>query len=48
VLAPFPGFFRIYWCYALSGKWRSRRRQAVIGDFENLQICRCSVRRRCS
>jgi hypothetical protein len=20
VLAPFPGFFRIYWCYALSGK----------------------------
>jgi hypothetical protein len=24
VLAPFPEFSRIYWCYALSGKRRSR------------------------
>jgi hypothetical protein len=40
VLAPFPGFSRIYWRYALSGKRRSRRRRGAIGDFGNLQICR--------
>jgi hypothetical protein len=43
VLAPFPGFSWIYWRYALSGKRRSRRRRDAIGDFENLQIYRCSV-----
>jgi hypothetical protein len=48
VLASFPGFSRIYRCYALSGKRRSRRRRDAIGDFENLQLCRCSVLRRCS
>jgi hypothetical protein len=48
VLAPFSGFSRIYRCYALSGKRRSCRRRGAIGDFRNLQICRCSVFRRCS
>jgi hypothetical protein len=47
VLAPFPGFFRIYRRYALNGKRRSRRRRGAIGDFGNLQNCRCSVLRRC-
>jgi hypothetical protein len=46
VLAPFPGFSRIYRRYALSGKRRSRRRRGAIGDFGNLQISRCSVLRR--
>jgi hypothetical protein len=36
VLAPFPGFSRIYRHYALSGKRRARRRRGAIGDFENL------------
>jgi hypothetical protein len=55
VLAPFPEFSRIYWRHALlppswnvSGKRHSRRRRGAIGDFRNLQICRCSVLRRCS
>jgi hypothetical protein len=48
VLTPFSGFYRIYRRYALSGKRRSRRRRGTIGDFGNLQICRCSVLRRCS
>jgi hypothetical protein len=48
VLAPFPRFSRIYRRYALSGKRRSRRRRGAIGDFGNLQMCRCSVLRRCS
>jgi hypothetical protein len=48
VLAPFPRFSRIYRHYALSGKRRSRQRRGTIGDFGNLQICRCSVLRRCS
>jgi hypothetical protein len=48
VLAPFPGFSRIYRRYALSGKRRSHRRRDAIGYFENLQICRCLVLRRCS
>ena len=41
-------FLRIYRCYTLSGKRRFRRRRGDSGDFENLQICRCSVLRRCS
>jgi hypothetical protein len=48
VLTPFPGCSRIYRRYALSGKRRSHRRRDNIGDFGNLQICRCSVLRRCS
>jgi hypothetical protein len=48
MLALFPGFSRIYRRYALSGKRRSRRRRDAIGDFGKLQICRCSVLRRCS
>jgi hypothetical protein len=44
VLAPFPGFSRIYRCYALSGKRRSHQQRGAmgdfIGDFGNLQICR--------
>jgi hypothetical protein len=48
VLAPFSEFSRIYRCYALSGKRCSRRRRGAIGDFGNLQICRCSVLRRSS
>jgi hypothetical protein len=48
VLAPFSGFSRIYRRYALSGKRRSRRRRGAIGDFGNLQICRCPVLQRCS
>jgi hypothetical protein len=34
--------------HALSGKRRSRRRRGTNGDFENLQICRYSILRRCS
>jgi hypothetical protein len=41
-------YFGIFRRYALSGKRRSRRRRVANGDFENLQICRCSVLRRCS
>jgi hypothetical protein len=41
-------YFRIFRRHALSGKRRSRRRRGASGDFENLQICRCSVLRRCS
>jgi hypothetical protein len=48
VLAPFPGFSRIYRRYALSGKRHSHRWRGAIGDFGNLQICQCSVLRRCS